>query len=190
VVTSCARKPRCDRLAPQQNAARPVAAALARAAVAVGENARGRAAPQGGPVPGRRATPSAPSTSRKCMENEHRVAYKVYYEDTDSLGVVYYANYLKFLERGRTEFVGARGRPIQDWNRDGYNFVVYELSMKFKRPGRLGDLLEVVSSFKLDTTYRGRFVQRVECRNELLVQADVQVVCVDAQQQLREFPAL
>ena len=48
------------------------------------------------------------------MANEHRVAYKVYYEDTDSLGVVYYANYLKFLERGRSEFLGSRGRPIQE----------------------------------------------------------------------------
>jgi acyl-CoA thioester hydrolase len=124
------------------------------------------------------------------MDNEHRVAYKVYYEDTDSLGVVYYANYLKFLERGRTEFVGARGRPIQDWNRNGYNFVVYELSMKFKRSGRLGDLLDVVSSFKLGSAYRGRFSQRLECRGELLVQAEVDVVCLDAQQQLREFPAM
>jgi YbgC/YbaW family acyl-CoA thioester hydrolase len=39
------------------------------------------------------------------MDHEHRVGYKVYYEDTDSLGVVYHANYLKFLERGRIEFV-------------------------------------------------------------------------------------
>jgi len=97
------------------------------------------------------------------MESEHRVTYKVYYEDTDSLGVVYYANYLKFLERGRSELLGSQGRPIHEWNRDGYYFVVFELSMKFKRP---------------------------ECRGELLVEAEVDVVCVDAQQQLREFPAL
>lgn len=124
------------------------------------------------------------------MDQEHRVAFKVYYEDTDSLGVVYYANYLKFLERGRTEFVGARGRPIQDWNRDGYYFVVYALSMKFRRSGRLGDLIEVVSAFRLDSAYRGRFSQRLECRGEVLVEAEVDVVCTDAQQQLREFPAI
>jgi tol-pal system-associated acyl-CoA thioesterase len=124
------------------------------------------------------------------MDSEHRVAYKVYYEDTDSLGVVYYANYLKFLERGRSEYLGSKGRPIQDWNRDGYNFVVYELSMKFKRPGRLGDLLEVVSLFRLDSAFRGRFSQRLECRGELLVQAEVDVVCLDSRQQLVEFPSL
>jgi tol-pal system-associated acyl-CoA thioesterase len=124
------------------------------------------------------------------MEPEHRVAYKVYYEDTDSLGVVYYANYLRFLERGRTEFVGSKGRPIEEWNRLGYYFVVYALSMKFKRSGRLGDLIEVVSTFRLDSAYRGRFSQRLECRGELLVQAEVDVVCVDPEQQLREFPPL
>lgn len=124
------------------------------------------------------------------MEEAHRVAYKVYYEDTDSIGVVYHANYLKFLERGRTEFVGARGRPIQDWNREGMFFVVYELSMKFRRSARLGDQIDVVSKFKLDSTYRGRFSQRIECGGKLLVQAEVDVVCVDGQQNLREFPTL
>ncbi len=121
---------------------------------------------------------------------EHRVSYKVYYEDTDSLGVVYYANYLKYLERGRTEFVGAQGRPIQDWNHDGFFFVVYALKMKFKRSATLGDLIEVVSSFRLSSAYRGRFSQRIECRGELMVEAEVDIVCVDQHQQLREFPQL
>ncbi|MCS6881497.1 MAG: YbgC/FadM family acyl-CoA thioesterase [Oscillochloridaceae bacterium] len=121
---------------------------------------------------------------------EHRVGYKVYYEDTDSLGVVYYANYLKYLERGRTEYVGSRGRPIQDWNRDGYYFVVYEVQMRFRRSASLGDIVEVVSTFQRTSAYRGRFSQRIECRGEVLVEAEVDVVCVDPQQQLREFPPL
>lgn len=97
------------------------------------------------------------------MGQEHRVSYKVYYEDTDSLRVVYHADYLKFLERGHSKFVGSLGPPNHDWIRNGYNFVVYELSMKFKRSARLGDLLEVVTSFRLDSAYRGRFSQRPEC---------------------------
>jgi acyl-CoA thioester hydrolase len=121
---------------------------------------------------------------------EHRVGYKVYYEDTDSLGVVYYANYLKYLERGRTEYVGSRGRPIQEWNRDGYYFVVYEVQMRFRRAAALGDVVEVVSTFQRTSAYRGRFSQRIECRGEVLVEAEVDVVCVDPQQQLREFPPL
>ncbi|NWF81478.1 MAG: YbgC/FadM family acyl-CoA thioesterase [Chloroflexi bacterium] len=118
------------------------------------------------------------------------MGYKIYYEDTDSLGVVYYANYLKYLERGRTEYVGARGRPIQLWNQDGYYFVVYELQMKFKRSAGLGDEIEVVSRFQRTSAYRGRFTQRIECRGEVLVEADVDIVCIDPQQRLREFPAL
>ncbi len=121
---------------------------------------------------------------------EHRVGYKVYYEDTDSLGVVYYANYLKYLERGRTEYVGSRGRPIQEWNRDGYYFVVYEVQMRFRRSASLGDTVEVVSTFQRTSAYRGRFSQRIECRGDVLVEAEVDVVCVDPQQQLREFPPL
>jgi acyl-CoA thioester hydrolase len=121
---------------------------------------------------------------------EHRVAYKVYYEDTDSLGVVYYANYLKYLERGRSEYVGAMGRPIQEWNRDGYYFVVYGLTMKFKKSAGLGDIVEVVSSVGLSSAYRGRFSQRIECRGETLVEAEVEIVCVDRDQRLREFPRL
>jgi tol-pal system-associated acyl-CoA thioesterase len=121
---------------------------------------------------------------------EHRVAYKVYYEDTDSLGVVYYANYLKYLERGRTEWVGAQGRPIQDWNRDGYSFVVYTLTMKFRRPARLGDTIEVVTSVELTSAYRASFTQRIECRGAAVVEAEVEVVCLDARQKLRTFPDL
>ncbi len=121
---------------------------------------------------------------------EHRVGYKVYYEDTDSLGVVYYANYLKYLERGRTEYVGSRGRPIQEWNRDGYYFVVYEVQMRFRRSAALGDTVEVVSTFQRTSAYRGHFSQRIECRGDVLVEAEVDVVCVDPQQQLREFPPL
>jgi acyl-CoA thioester hydrolase len=120
---------------------------------------------------------------------EHRVAYKVYYEDTDCLGVVYYANYLKYLERGRTEFVGAQGRDIRDWNKDGYNFVVYSLNMRFRRAASLGDLLDVVSSFQLSSSYRGLFKQRIERAGELIVEADVELVCLDTRQQLIEFPS-
>ncbi|MBX0330424.1 YbgC/FadM family acyl-CoA thioesterase [Oscillochloris sp. ZM17-4] len=121
---------------------------------------------------------------------EHRVAYKVYYEDTDSLGVVYYANYLKYMERGRTEWVGAQGRPIQEWNREGYSFVVYGLTMKFKQAARLGDMVEVVTSVKMSSAYRARFMQRVERQGVLLVDAEVDIVCLGDDQQLREFPSL
>lgn len=120
---------------------------------------------------------------------EHTVSYKVYYEDTDSLGIVYYANYLKYMERGRSEFVAAHaGRTVQDWNRDGVLIVVHSLQMTFRQAAGLGDMLDVVSSFSLASRYRGTFHQRVERAGEVVTTADVEVVCLDATRQLVSFP--
>jgi acyl-CoA thioester hydrolase len=119
---------------------------------------------------------------------DHRVSYKVYYEDTDALGIVYYANYLKYLERGRSEYLAARGRTVQEWNRDGYLIVVHTVHVTYRRPARLGDLVDVVSRFTLDSRFRGTFHQRVERDGELLVDARVEVVCLDADEQLMSFP--
>lgn len=119
---------------------------------------------------------------------EHRISYRVYYEDTDCLGMVYHANYLRYCERGRTEMIGAMGKEIADWNREGYFFVVYNMNIKFRRTGRLNDIVEVVTRFKLTTPYRALFQQRVERNGEALIEADVEVVCLDNQQRLCEFP--
>ena len=119
---------------------------------------------------------------------EHRVSYKVYYEDTDSLGMVYHANYLKFMERGRTECLTATGRSVADWNRAGIAVVVYAMNIKFKKPAALGDTVDVVSTFRIDSEYRGTFRQLVERGGELLVSADVEVVCIDKDQKLCPMP--
>jgi len=116
------------------------------------------------------------------------VTYKVYYEDTDCLGIVYHANYLKFMERGRSEFLAAHGRTVQDWNREGYLIVVHSLHITYRRAAVLGDILDVVSSFTLGSRFRGTFHQRVERAGELIVEADVDIVCLDADQQLVSFP--
>jgi tol-pal system-associated acyl-CoA thioesterase len=124
---------------------------------------------------------------------EHRVAFTVYYEDTDSLGVVYYANYFKFMERGRSEFVAARtGRPVQDWNADGFSLVVHKVEATFRLGARLGDVVDVVSTFSVESPFRGRFAQCVEraATGEVCVQGHVDVVCLDAATgRLIELPA-
>lgn len=119
---------------------------------------------------------------------QHRVQYKVYYEDTDALGVVYYANYFKFMERGRTEYLGSAGRSIGAWNEQGYLFVVHSVNATFRKAAVLGDLIDVVSTFSLVSPYRGRFSQRLERAGELVVDATVDVVCLDRSQNLVEFP--
>jgi acyl-CoA thioester hydrolase len=69
---------------------------------------------------------------------------RVYYEDTDAAGVVYYANYLKFMERARTEWLAALGFPLAAFERDhGVVFAVHRCEIDFRRPGRLNDDLMV-----------------------------------------------
>jgi acyl-CoA thioester hydrolase len=114
---------------------------------------------------------------------------KVYYEDTDCLGVVYHANYLCYFERGRTEHINAMGRTISDWNEAGYNFAVFKLDITFYKPAKLNDQLAVITELAPGTSeFRLPIKQRIERDGELLTEQTVQLVCLDQQMQLREFP--
>lgn len=121
---------------------------------------------------------------------EHRVTYKVYYEDTDCIGIVYHANYLKYMERGRTEYIAHHGRDIQEWNQLGFYFVVYSMTIKFRKAATLGDILDVISTFTLTSQFRGLFRQRIEREGVLIVEAEVELVCLDANQSLQPMPDL
>lgn len=112
---------------------------------------------------------------------EFTIPIRVYYEDTDAGGVVYYANYLKFLERGRTEFMRALGYDLRELAIDpGIVFVVANLEIDYRRPARHDDALVV----SVAVAERGRaglvFVQQVRRGGELLAEARVRVACVDA----------
>ncbi|MFH2009193.1 MAG: YbgC/FadM family acyl-CoA thioesterase [bacterium] len=119
---------------------------------------------------------------------EHRFEFKIYYEDTDSLGLVYYANYLRYLERARTELVAAEGKPIQQWNAEGYNFAVYEVKIRYLKPARLGDVCEVVTKPTGGTEYRRTLAQNVVRGDETITRATVHLVCLDDRLELTEFP--
>ncbi|ADP14103.1 tol-pal system-associated acyl-CoA thioesterase [Achromobacter xylosoxidans A8] len=106
---------------------------------------------------------------------------RVYYEDTDAGGVVFYANYLKFLERARTEWL--RNLGVNQSNlavSEQRLFVVRSLDMSYRKPARLDDLLTIRSR----VTRLGRasihFAQRAERDGELLAEGNIQVCCVDA----------
>jgi acyl-CoA thioester hydrolase len=121
---------------------------------------------------------------------EHRLDVKVYYEDTDCLGIVYHSNYLKYMERGRSEFISLKGKPISQLNAEGMNFAVYEMKIKFLKAAKLGDVLQVVTKLGNDKSeYRRRLIQRVELNGTVMVEAEVDVVCLDNSKQLRVFPA-
>jgi tol-pal system-associated acyl-CoA thioesterase len=114
---------------------------------------------------------------------------KIYYEDTDSLGIVYYANYLKYMERGRTEFINSKGKEIQVWNSQGYNFAVFEVAMKFLKPARLGDTVKVVTRpLESGSEYRMKLDQRIEKEGVVLIESTVDIICLDETYKLRAFP--
>jgi acyl-CoA thioester hydrolase len=109
-----------------------------------------------------------------------RFPVRVYYEDTDAAGVVYYANFLKFMERARTEWLAALGFPLAAFERDhGVVFVVHRCEIDFRRPGRLNDDLVVT----VEDVHCGasRLVMRQEVlREEALTSARVTLACLDA----------
>ena len=114
------------------------------------------------------------------MTSTHKLAVRVYYEDTDAGGVVFYANYLKFMERGRTEWLRALGVSQQSLAlKERRGFVVSRLDMQYKSPARLDDLLEITSQ----VTRLGRaslhFTQFVNRNGELLGSGNIEIGCID-----------
>ena len=110
----------------------------------------------------------------------HRFPIRVYYEDTDLGQVVYYANYLKFIERGRSEWLRELGidqqRLITD---EGLAFVVRRVEADYLRPARFDDTLEVVTTLTSATGSRIQLDQAVTRDGETLFQSTVTLVCVD-----------
>jgi len=79
---------------------------------------------------------------------------KVYYEDTDCMGVVYHANYVKYLERARTEYVEDRLSSIAGYHESGDFFMVHKLEIVFHAPARLGDQLVIRTWIENTTKFR------------------------------------
>ncbi len=109
---------------------------------------------------------------------------RVYYEDTDSGGVVYYANYLRFMERARTEWMRALGFE-QDTllDRDGILFAVRSASLEFLKPARFNDLLsvscDVVRHGRASLTF-AQLIARDTAGQDLLCSGEVRIACLEA----------
>ena len=109
----------------------------------------------------------------------HRFPIRVYYEDTDLGQVVYYANYLKFIERGRTEWLRAAGVGQSAWLGRNLAFVVRRVEADYLRPARFDDQLDVVTTLAETAGSRVIVAQSVERDGTTLFTARVTVVCVD-----------
>lgn len=118
----------------------------------------------------------------------HRV--QVYYEDTDHSGVVYHANYLKYFERAREHFFGIEALKALA-SEQGLGFVVYRAELSYRKGAVFGDSLRIRSCASLASPYRVSFEQSAqrERDGQLLVQAQIDMVMLNAAQKPVAFPA-
>ena len=114
---------------------------------------------------------------------------RVYYEDTDAGGIVYYANYLKFFERARTEWLRALAVGQHDMLRDhDAMFVVKNVSADYHAPAKLDDVLELTLTIEKMGRASILFVQEAWCADRLLNTARVKIGCVDSTLRPRAVP--
>lgn len=105
---------------------------------------------------------------------------RVYYEDTDAGGVVYYANYLKFMERARTEWLRQLGVEQDDLRvSDGVLLMVHSLSAKYMQPAKFNEHLSVSVEIKTLSRAKIIFLQTVSLADKALCQAEVTIACVN-----------
>lgn len=110
------------------------------------------------------------------------IAVRVYWEDTDAGGIVFYANHLKFFERARTEWLRSLGFEQERMRREASTlFVVADTAVRFHRPARLDDLLDVDVAIVEAGRASLRLAQQARRGGELLSEATIRLGCVDLQ---------
>lgn len=113
--------------------------------------------------------------------SQFNLPLRVYYEDTDSGGVVYHSNYLNFMERARTEWLRALGFEQPALKTDlGIIFVVHSMTLIFKSPAYFNDLLEIRARLLKIGHGSMEFSQSVTREDNFLVEATVKLACVNA----------
>ena len=122
------------------------------------------------------------------LSREFLLPIRVYTEDTDAGGIVYYVNYLKFMERSRTEFMRSLGYGKTSVLDNGLLLVVHSLSVNYRQPAKLDDELIVSSSvLKLARSYIV-FKQQIRREQTTLCDAEVTIACVNARLKATALP--
>ncbi len=117
-------------------------------------------------------------------DGRHVLTVRVYYEDTDFTGIVYHANYLRYMERGRTNYLrllGADHRALfeeTEQEAPGFAFVVRSMNIDFLKPARMDDVLDIITEPQEVKGASAMLRQRIARGDELLVEANVRVAFV------------
>ena len=124
------------------------------------------------------------SLDGEIRDGQHRQPVRVYYEDTDFSGIVYHASYLRFMERGRTNYlrlIGADHRAMfeaAEKEAPGFSFVVRHMSIDFRKPAHMDDVLDILTAPEQVKGASVMLHQKVMRGDDLLVEAHVQVAFV------------
>ncbi|MEG6523181.1 tol-pal system-associated acyl-CoA thioesterase [Desulfotomaculum sp. 1211_IL3151] len=115
---------------------------------------------------------------------------RVYYEDTDAGGVVYYSNYLKYFERGRTEYLRDRGFSVAEMAQRGFVFPVVHLEISYRAPALHDDLLKVETALleigRSSITVAQKVLRAID--GKLLVEGKVKLACVGSNMKPKRLP--
>ena len=114
---------------------------------------------------------------------------KVYYEDTDASGRVYYSNYLKYLERGRTDFLSSLGFSHKElYDNNKIYFVVKTCNIEYVKPANFEDILEIKTSIVSFSKAKIEFNQQILKDNKLLLDSNIIIVSINIDGKISKMP--
>lgn len=126
------------------------------------------------------------------MQNQFIYPLRIHVEDTDFVGVVYHSNYLKFMERARSEWMEELGLGMH-WQREHHvYFPIHSLNMSFSKPARVHEKVEVVSSIQSIGRASVVYAQHLRfpgAADKIICKAEIKIACVDEQLRPRALPA-
>ena len=125
------------------------------------------------------------------MSKEFKYVTKIYYEDTDAGGVVYYANYLKFLERARSEAIYSLGLSNKEiLEKEGVIIIVKTCNIEYKKPAKFEDEIEIISNIKEVKNSSFKMHQVIKKKLDIISEADVVLVTVNKKGKPVRIPSI
>ena len=125
------------------------------------------------------------------MSKQFKHKVKIYYEDTDAGGVVYYANYLKYLERARSEAIYSLGLTNANLQKDHDSLIIVKsCNIEYKKPAKFEDELDIISSILSKTKTSFTMLQIIKKNEEIISEATVQLVTVNKEGKPIKIPEI
>ena len=125
------------------------------------------------------------------MSKQFKHKVKIYYEDTDAGGVVYYANYLKYLERARSEAIYSLGLTNTNLKKDHDTLIIVKsCNIEYKKPAKFEDELEIISSILSKTKTSFTMLQIIKKNEEIMSEATVQLVTINKEGKPIKIPEI